>query len=189
MKYLLIREASINDAKELLEIYKPYVLNTAISFEYEVPSLNEFKTRIENTLKDYPYIVAIKDNKILGYAYASEFKGRKAYQYSVETSIYVKINSKREGIGKQLYLELEKILKKQGILNLNACIGYTEREDDDRLTNDSEKFHKALGYKLVGKFHKCGYKFGKWYDMIWMEKMIGNHNDDMPDIIRYSDIK
>lgn len=178
MKDFLIRGATINDAKELLDIYKPYVLNTAISFEYDVPSLDEFKTRIENTLKQYPYIVAVKDNKIIGYAYASKFKERKAYQYSVETSIYIKNDCRGKGIGKQLHLELEKLLKKQGILNLNACIGHTPREHDDNLSNDSEDFHKAMGYRFVGKFNKCGYKFGRWYDMVWMEKLIGEHIDE-----------
>lgn len=173
-KDIIIRTATAEDAEILLEIYRPYVENTAISFEYEVPTVEEFQKRIENTLQMYPYIAAVAGDKIVGYAYASAFKQRKAYDWAVETSIYVDMKAQGLGVGKKLYLALEEILKKQNILNLNACISYTDREDE-RLTNHSMHFHEHLGYRLVGKFHQCGYKFGNWYDMIWMEKMIGEH--------------
>lgn len=171
-----IRVASPEDAKELLEIYRPYVENTAITFEYEVPSVEEFRGRIENTLKKYPYLVAQEHGVLLGYAYASPFKERAAYDWSVEISIYVRKDAKRKGIGKKLYMALENCLKKQGILNANACIAYTEQEDE-HLTNDSVRFHTAMGFQMVGEFHQCGYKFNRWYHMVWMEKMIGEHTN------------
>lgn len=170
----MIRIASVDDARELLKIYIPYVQNTAISFEYDVPSLTEFELRITETLEKYPYIVAVSNNKIVGYAYASSFKERRAYDWSVEVSIYIADSEKHNGYGKALYLTLEELLKKQNILNLYACIAYTEAEDE-YLTNDSMKFHEHMGYRFVGKFTQSGYKFGKWYDMIWMEKMLGEH--------------
>lgn len=163
------------DAKELLEIYAPYVRNTAISFEYEVPSIEEFTERIRNISSKYPYIKAVDDKgEILGYAYAGAFKGRAAYNWSVETTVYVKEGNRKTGVGRALYETLEETLKKMGVLNLNACIAFTETEDEN-LTNGSMHFHEKMGYSYVGTFHKCGYKFNKWYDMIWMEKMIGNH--------------
>ena len=171
-----IRVASPEDAKELLEIYRPYVENTAITFEYEVPSVEEFRGRIENTLKKYPYLVAQEHGVLLGYAYASPFKERAAYDWSVEISIYVRKNAKRKGIGKKLYTALENCLKKQGILNANACIAYTDQKDE-HLTNDSVRFHTAMGFQMVGEFHQCGYKFNRWYHMVWMEKMIGEHTN------------
>lgn len=171
---LEIRVANVLDAKEILSIYKPYVKQTAITFEYEVPALEEFSGRIENTLKKYPYLVAVSDREIVGYAYVSPFKTRAAYDWAVETSIYVKMEKRGNGIGKRLYDELEKILKKMGILNMNACIAYTDHEDE-HLTNKSVSFHESLGYQMVGKFHDCGYKFNTWYHMVWMEKMIGDH--------------
>lgn len=86
---------------------------------------------------------------------------------------------KRKGVGKLLYDALEKSLKDMGILNLNACIAYlSDDKKDDNLTNDSFHFHKSLGYSLVGTFHDSGYKFEKWYDMIWMEKMLGDHTSN-----------
>lgn len=182
---LFFRVATENDAKELLEIYSPYVEKTAITFEYKIPSLEDFKNRIKNTLKKYPYIVALIDKKIVGYAYASPFKNRSAYDWSVESSIYIDEKFHGQGIGKKLLLKLEELLKKQNILNVNACIAFTENEDEF-LTNASSKFHKKMGYNLVGTFHKCGYKFNRWYDMIWMEKMIGEHLENQNPIIPFS---
>ncbi|MDP4153826.1 MAG: N-acetyltransferase family protein [Bacillota bacterium] len=171
---VIIRMAATADAEEILRIYAPYVKSTAISFEYDVPSVEEFAERINNTLKKYPYILAIENNQIIGYAYASSFKGRAAYDWAVETTIYIRQDCHGKGIGKILYLHLEEILKRQNILNLNACIAYTSSENA-HLTNASTYFHERLGYKKVAHFKKCGYKFGNWYDMIWMEKIIGEH--------------
>lgn len=171
---ITVRTASPEDASEILDIYAPYVENTAITFEYDVPDLNEFRQRIVNTLKKYPYIVAVEDGKIVGYAYAGTFKARAAYDRSVETSIYIKTDERGKGIGKMLYNELESRLKEQGILNLNACISWIDTPDE-YLTHQSPEFHARLGYTRCAHFHKCGYKFGKWFDMIWMEKMIGEH--------------
>lgn len=170
-----IRKASINDVPALLEIYAPYVRETAISFEYEVPTAEEFAGRIETISRRYPYLVLEdEDGTIAGYAYASAFKGRAAYDWSVETTIYIRKEMHGKGYGKILYQELERCLKAQNILNANACIAYA-REDNDHLTNSSMYFHEKMGYTMVGTFHSSGYKFGQWYDMIWMEKMLGEH--------------
>ena len=174
------------DAQKLLKIYGYYVANTAISFEYEIPSVDEFKERIRNISSKYPYIKAVDDNgDILGYAYATAFKGRAAYDWSVESTIYIDKDYRHSGIGRSLYEALEDYLKYMGILNMNACIAYTESEDE-HLTNGSRYFHEKLGYELVGTFHKSGYKFGKWYDMIWMEKMLGKHSGK-PDAVRFGE--
>ncbi len=182
-----IRVATIKDAKEILEIYAPYVKKTAISFEYDVPSLEEFAGRIEKTLKKYPYIVAEKNGEILGYAYTGAFVGRAAYDWAVEVTIYLKENKRKMGLGKKLYNAIEEICKAQNIINLNACIGCPEIEDE-YLTQNSIQFHAHMGYQMVGTFHKCGYKFGRWYNMVWMEKIIGAHNPDPAPLVRFSDL-
>lgn len=128
--------------------------------------------------------MAEQEGHIIGYAYVSIFHERKAYDWAVETSIYVDKDYKRSGCGKLLYQALEKILKKQHISNLYACIAYTEHEDE-HLTNDSMHFHEHLGYELVGTFKKCGYKFNRWYDMIWMEKMIGGTSGESGSIYSF----
>lgn len=171
---LTIRSATINDGTKLLAIYAPYVEETAISFEYEVPTVEEFQRRIEQTLKKYPYLVACQEDRIIGYAYASPLKERQAYAYSVEVSIYVGKDFKRLGIGKRLYLALEEELRRRGFLNIYAYIA-CPCQDDEYLTRDSIEFHKHMNYRLVGKFRKCGYKFGHWYNIVCMEKLIGEH--------------
>ncbi|MBE5770879.1 MAG: N-acetyltransferase [Clostridia bacterium] len=173
---MIIRPARPLDAPALLAIYAPYVEKTAITFEYDVPSLWEFTERIENTLKKYPYLVAEENGQILGYAYAGAFKPRAAYQWAVETTIYLASDAKGKGIGRELYTALEDALRRMNILNACACIAYTDMEDET-LTNASMRFHEKMGYHLAAHFHQCGYKFGRWYDMIWMEKMLGEHAD------------
>ena len=171
-----IRFAKPEDAKELLKIYAYYVTDTAISFETEVPSEEKFKLRIEEVLKSYPFIVACKDDEILGYAYLHSFVGRKAYELSAETTIYLNPDKKKMGIGKKLYSVLEDIAKAQNITNLYSCIGYVDKEDE-YLNNNSVQFHEHTGFRMVGKFENCGHKFGRWYHMVWMEKIIGEHGE------------
>ncbi len=179
-KGMIIRSAAPEDAEELLKIYAHYVLNTAVSFEYEVPSPEEFRGRVTNTLKKYPYLVLEDGGRIQGYAYAGVFKPRAAYDRSCEMTIYLDRDAKGRGYGRALYEAMEERLKAQGILNLYACIGDPVTEDE-YLTKDSERFHRHLGYEKVGEFHKCGYKFNRWYNMIWMEKFIGEHEDGLAD--------
>ena len=169
-----IEPVKIEDAEELLSIYAPYVQDTAISFEYEVPSLSEFQDRIKNISSALPYIKAVEAGEILGYAYADKFKCRKAYDWSVEETVYVRKDSRKSGVGKLLYHALEDSLKRIGILNMNACIAIP-KENDKHLSTDSYYFHEKMGFSLVGSFHNSGYKFNTWYDMIWMEKIIGEH--------------
>lgn len=184
---VIIRTVTLNDARYILEIYAYYVKNTVITFECDVPSLDEFRGRIEKTLKKYPYIVVEKGDKILGYAYTSAFVGRAAYDWSVETTVYVEHSIHKNGLGRMLYTGIENISRLQNIINLNACIGYPIKEDE-YLTNNSADFHAHLGYHMVGKFHKCGYKFGRWYDMVWMEKMLGEHPSVPPAIVPFPEL-
>ncbi len=175
-----IRMAREEDAGALLQIYAPYVTDTAVTFEYAVPTEEEFKGRIAQILRRYPYLVAEEGGVILGYAYASPFNRRAAYDWSVETSIYVERETRGKGVGKALYSELEEVLKGQGILNLNACISYPNP--------GSIGFHEKLGYHKAGHFTKCGYKLGRWYDMIWMEKMIGEHRGEPSPVLPASEV-
>ncbi|SFT88029.1 phosphinothricin acetyltransferase [Selenomonas sp. GACV-9] len=184
-----IRDARLADDGRLLEIYAPYVRETAITFETEVPELMEFRQRMEHVRRRYPYLVAEEKGRILGYAYASAFHTRAAYDWAVETTIYVDRDCRHGGIGGSLYKALEAALESMGVLNLNACIAAPVAGiEDEHLTNDSEGFHAHLGYTLVGRFHKCGYKFGRWYDMIWMEKMLGVHVETPKPVQAYADL-
>lgn len=164
---MYIRTAVPRDAGPLLDIYAPYVEHTAITFEHAVPTLPEFEGRIRHTLEKYPYLAAEENGVLLGYAYASAFKGRTAYDWSVETSIYVEKAHSGKGIGTALYRVLEEILRRQHICNLCACIAWPNPE--------SIAFHEHFGYKTAAHFHASGFKNGKWHDMIWMEKELCPH--------------
>ncbi len=172
-----IRIANKNDAENIRNIYASYVLNTAISFEYELPDIKEFTGKIENTLNIYLYLVAMEDDEIVGYAYASAFHSRAAYRHSAELSVYVRGDRRKNGIGSALYKSMEELLAKQNIYTVHACIASVEKKDE-HLTDDSEKFHSRMGFSLAGRHKQCGYKFGKWYDIIWMDKVI----QKIPDI-------
>ncbi len=176
----MIRIASEEDAAELLEIYRPYVENTAITFEYTCPCEAEFRERIRNTLQFYPYLVEEQEGVIRGYAYAGAFQKRAAYRWAAETSIYVRQDIHGKGIGRELYAALEKALQLQGIRNAEACIA-APRGRDPYLTDNSIGFHGHLGYRMAGRFEQCAYKFERWYDMVWMEKRIGEH-PAMPEV-------
>ena len=177
MRDLTIRPAAPGDAAALLAVYAPYVEETAITFEYQVPTVEDFAGRISRTLERYPYLIAESDGGLAGYAYAGPFKERAAYDWAVETTVYVRRDLRRHGVGRALYGALERCLAAQGILNLEACVACPEREDE-YLTWDSVDFHMHLGYRLVGEFYGCGCKFGRWYNMAWLEKHIGEHLPD-----------
>lgn len=198
-----VRSAKIEDAQCILNIYSYYVKNTAITFEYDVPALLEFQRRMKETMKKYPYLVIERDGIIQGYAYAGVFKGRAAYDWSCELTIYIDCKARKCGLGRKLYDALEAELRDMGILNLYACIAYPIVEKEalhpkeasypkeaphpkeaklpwEYLTKNSAEFHAHMGFTKVGEFHQCGYKFGHWYDMIWMEKIIGKHQENQP---------
>lgn len=186
-RHIILRAATERDAEVLLSIYAPYVAHTAVTFEYRIPSMEEFSARIRHVREKYPWLVAEADGKILGYAYADAFHGRAAYGWAAELSVYVAPDRKRLGIGARLYEALEILLKEQGFLNLYACIAFPEKEDE-YLTGDSVKFHEKLGFQVVGKFHRCAYKFNRWYHMVWMEKHIGLHAENPPPVRSFQEM-
>lgn len=160
-----IRPATPTDASALVAIYAPYVTDTAITFEIEVPSASDFAQRIYTISQQFPYLVAEgTDGALLGYAYASSYKNRAAYDWTVELSVYVDQTVRHQGIGKALYDELERQLAAMGIVNFLACIA---------LPNEpSIAFHLKRGYEQVAHFKEVGYKFDQWHDIVWLQKQI-----------------
>ena len=166
---IMLRVATPADASSLLAIYAPYVRDTFITFEYDVPTEENFAGRIEQTLRRYPYIVACgEDGAILGYAYLGAFHAREAYDWAAETSIYVDEAARGRHVGALLHDALEEAARICGLTNLEACIAYPDQ-------GGSVGFHERMGYRMVGRFEECGYKLGAWRDMLWMEKHIAPH--------------
>lgn len=186
MENLQIRMVKTEDADALREIYKDYVENTVLTFEYEVPTAEGFKERIEHVLERYPYLVAEIDGVIVGFAYASVFRARPAYDWGVETTIYLKRDVRKQGVGRTLYTRLADILIAQGLVKATACITYPKDEFSDF---GSMQFHEKMGYRLAGRLTCSGYKLGRWYDTIYMEKMIGEPKEDMQAVKRFVDVK
>ena len=163
-----IRDVLSEDAERIQEIYSPYVAYTTISFEITVPNKLEMKRRIEKALSnEFPYIVAENETgTVVGYAYADKFGEREAYRYSFIVSIYLDMEVRSRGIGQKLYDELEKRMKKMGIVQvLSAITGKNEK---------SLKFHEKNGFIKIGHFPNVGYKMGEWHDIIWMNKTINS---------------
>ncbi len=183
-----IRPATADDAEEILAIYAPYVRNTAVTFEYDVPDIQSFRNRMEGILREYPYLVAAENGKILGYAYAASFHSRAAYKHTAEVSVYLNEECRRKGIGRQLYQELENRLTSQNVFALYACITSTDRGDDPFLTDGSIRFHKKMGYRTIGEHHLCGYKFDRWYSVFWMEKVIADRPEKPEPFIPYPEL-
>ena len=168
---MTIRRADMDDAERLLGIYSYYVTDTAVSFEYHVPSVDEFRHRIKAIGERYPYLVCVKDGRIAGYAYADAYGTREAYSWTAASSIYIDRDMRRQGIGSALYGALEKELHDMGIVNILAGVAYRE-EEDEYLTHDSYNFHTRMGYFKAAQLISVGKKFDRWYDLLWMQKRI-----------------
>lgn len=181
-----IRTARPEDAESLAGIYRYYVENTAVSYEYEAPDTAEFERRIGETLKKYPYIVAENGGEILGYAYAGPFNTRAAASRSAEVSIYVDKDARRAGLGRALYTELERLLKMQNVRCLVAKVAFCHRDFDEYLGRDSIEFHRHCGYRTVGAVENCGYKFARWYGLIFMQKDIGEYYDEPGEFVAFN---
>ena len=158
----MIRLAKESDLPAILKIYGPYVLNTAISFEYSVPNLDEFTERFRDITRQFPWLVWEENGTVLGYAYGSLPFGREAYRWDAASSIYLAPEAHGRGIGRKLYGALEALLTEQGYRKTYAII-----------TSDnpgSLRFHEAMGFRFLARFQDCGIKFSKLYSVVWMEK-------------------
>lgn len=152
-----IRPVKLEDAQGIAAVYNYYIQNTHHTFEIEPRGVDEMRKRIGEIIEDYPYLVAEEDGEILGYAYATRFRLRDAYEYSVEVSIYVRSAAKQKGIGTQLYTKLFDELAETNVHVIVAGIS---------LPNDASiRFHEKLGFRKVAHFREIGYKLGRWIDV------------------------
>lgn len=156
-----IRLITTADAEAARNIYAPYVLNTAVSFEYQVPTVEEFRYKIEKITAQYPWLVCEVDGEIAGYAYGSTHRDRTGYQWSPEVTVYLSEKYHRRGIARVLYSALFEMLKMQGYFNAFAGVLVTNEK--------SVEFHRAMGFEDIGLFKNIGYKLGEWHTNLWMQ--------------------
>ncbi len=174
------RIATPEDSDAILEIYRPYVESTAVTFETAVPSSGEFYGRMQEILKQYPYLVAEADGEILGYAYASAYRSRAGFLWSPELSVYVRQGDHGNGIGSHLYAALLDILRLQGYQNACSVVSHPNPS--------SEKLHYRFGFRCVGIQKKCGYKCGRWCDVALFERPLGNYPQPPSEPIPFPDL-
>ena len=159
-----IRPVVSGDAAALAAIYAPHVRDSAVSFEYDAPGAEEMAARISTYTARFPWLVAEEDGHVLGYAYATPYRERKAYQFSCESSVYVAEGCHQRGIASALYTALFDQLQQRGMRWVYAVI---------TLPNEpSERFHARQGFSSFAIFKKTGFKFGQWHDVLWMEKQL-----------------
>ena len=157
----VIRLAAASDAAAIGQIYRPIVRDTHISFEHTPPTASEIATRIEKTLPQYPWLVCEIDRQLAGYAYASAFRSRAAYQWTAETTVYIHSSFQRRGVSQALYTSLLALLREQGFCQAVGVIA---------LPNDASiRAHEALGFRRIGIFESVGYKAGSWRDTGWWQ--------------------
>ena len=177
----MIRVATKEDATGMLEIYAPFILNSGITQETEIPSVGDFQKRIISNLEERPWLVCEIDGQVAGYAYAGKHRDRKGYQWCTEPSVYISEKYFGIGIADALYTALFDILKLQGYVNAYAVI---------TLPNDrSIAFHKKFGFEYLTIYKKIGYKLGQWHDVGWMQYEIKPHKEDPTDPVKFPGIE
>ena len=176
-----IRPALSSDASSILEIYAHFILNTTASFEAEVPTIEDFTKRIIINQESWPWLVYESDGVIAGYAYASKHRERAAYQWCVETSVYLEGRFQQKGIGTILYQTLFQILKYQGCRNVYAGITLPNEK--------SVNFHEKMGFRKIADYTNIGYKFNQWNTVRWYELQLNNFTDPPAPFIKWKQIE
>lgn len=177
---ITIRLAAPTDAKAILDIYAPYIINTSLTFETEVPSEKDFGKRINDYLQNWPWLVCEIDGLIAGYAYGSKYRERSGYQWCVESSVYIHDDFKQKGIADALYTALFEILKRQGYYTVYAVIN---------LPNDrSVVFHEKLGFEYFATYKNVGYKLGQWKNVGWWQLTLYQYKDEPSSPIKFSEL-
>ncbi|MDZ4795590.1 MAG: GNAT family N-acetyltransferase [Bacteroidota bacterium] len=176
----LVRLATPADAAGILAIYAPYIEHTSFTFETEVPSIEAFSEKISTCLIQWPWLVCEVDGKIAGYAYATRYRERTAYQWCVESSVYIHDDFQKAGIGKILYRALFEILKRQGFNKVYAVINLPNEK--------SVAFHEKMGFDYFATYEKVGYKLGKWKNVGWWQLSINPYGDDPAAPVKFSDL-
>lgn len=177
----MIRIATTDDAESILKIYAPYIENTSYTFETDVPTIESFKERISSYLQHWPWLVCELGGVIAGYAYGAQHRERVAYQWSVESSVYIHDDYQRMGVARALYTALINILKLQGFRNLYAVIN---------LPNDkSVSFHEKLGFEYFATYKNVGYKLGRWKNVGWWQLQLNEYSMEPEPPVKFSEIK
>ena len=175
-----IRTATEDDAEAILDIYAPIVRETAISFEDDVPSVEEMRRRIREKLERYPWLVAEEGDHLLGYGYAGPLRSRAAYRWSAEVSMYIRDDARGKGVGTAIGMEMTGILLRMGVVTL---FGGTTLPNPP-----SEGIYRASGFEEAGVWRNAGYKLGRWHDVGWYQRSIRELDGEPPEFVPFGDL-
>lgn len=173
----MIRLAQPIDAAAILAIYAPYIRDTSLTFETEVPDNDIFANRIRHYTADFPWLVYETDGQIAGYAYASRYRERVAYQWSVECSVYIANGYFGKGVAALLYNKLFALLRAQGFMNVYAVINLPNER--------SVAFHEKMGFRYLATYPNVGYKLGKWKNVGWWQLQLNEYISEPPTPVPY----
>ena len=180
MNEFVIRFAEINDSESILKIYSYYITNTSVTFEYTVPTIEEIRSKIEESKSNYPYLVCEFCNQVIGYAYANRAKEWSACNWNVELFVYIDKKYIHKGVDKSLYACILEILNHQNVKNVYSIVTTPN--------NSSIKLHEFFGFKKLGFYPNCGYKLGKWHDITIMGRNLDNYKDSPKSFIKITDV-
>ncbi len=169
-----LRFATQEDVPALLSIYEHYI-STIITFEYTLPGTEEFTRRVSSVSELYPYLAAVEDGAVLGYAYAHRIAERAAFGWGAELSIYLHPDAAGKGLGTRLYRALIELLRLQGVRTVYGLVASPNPA--------SERLHSAMGFRLVGVQQRAGFKNGRWIDLLWFEKAIAAYSPEPDPLI------
>jgi len=176
----MIRIATSDDSQSILNIYAPYIENTSYTFETEVPANDSFRERISTYLESWPWLVCEVDGVVAGYAYGAKHRERVAYQWSVESSVYIRDDYQRMGVARALYTALIDLLRLQGFRNLYAVINLPNGK--------SVSFHENLGFEYFATYDNVGYKLGRWKNVGWWKLQLNEYSLDPEPPVKFPDI-
>ncbi|HCE47779.1 MAG TPA: N-acetyltransferase [Prevotellaceae bacterium] len=176
----VVRQVDERDMPQVRAIYDKYVRHTAFTFDYAAPTVEKMTHDMHEVLCRYPYLVCAQGDEVKGYAYAHSVSPRESYKWTVELSIYLDTDSCGRGIGHRLYGALLSLLRCQNVQTAYACITHPNPV--------SERFHQSMGFSFLAKWPHSGYKFGRWYDVVWMEKRLGPCPVPAPELVCFNDL-
>jgi len=177
---MVLRMATAADAPALLEIYAPCVTETSITFETEVPSVEEFASRITATTAFYPWLVCEADGAVAGYAYASQHRARAAYRWSADLSVYVAPQFHRRGVATALYSAVLELLRRQGFYTAFAAVTSPNPA--------SEAFHDRFGFRRTGVFENDGFKLGEWHGVTWFQLALREYGGEPAPVVPVGEV-
>jgi len=177
-KFMIIRNIKIDDADELLNIYSPYIKNSSITFETEIPGLAEFRNRVRTVASVYPWLAAEHEGRIAGYAYAYRHRERAAYRWSVDFTVYMRPEYHGHGTGSLLYSRLIGIVRQLGYYNAFAIITLPNEK--------SVRLHESSGFVNAGITRSAGYKLGRWHDVGYWQLKLREHDDSPSEPLTYN---